>query len=50
VLAAAAGQPSRPRPRTWHACPQPGDQPPLVTDLVSRPSSYPCGQAGIDGP
>jgi hypothetical protein len=24
--------------------------PPPVTDLVSRPSSYPCGQAGNDAP
>jgi hypothetical protein len=48
-LAAAAGQPSRLRPRTRRACPRPEDQPP-VADLASRPSSYPCGQAVIDAP
>ena len=39
-----------PAPRTRRACPRPEDRPPPVTDLVSRPSSYPCGQAGNDVP
>jgi hypothetical protein len=37
-------------PRTRRGCPRPGDRPAPVTDLVSRPSSYPCGQAGNDAP
>ena len=37
-------------PRTRRACPRPEDRPLPVTDLVSRPSSYPCGQAGNDAP
>ncbi len=39
-----------PAPRTRRACPRPEDRPPPVTDLVSRPSSYPYGQAGNDAP
>ena len=39
-----------PAPRTRRACPRPEDRPPPVTDLVSRPSSYPCPQAGNDAP
>ena len=39
-----------PAPRTRRACPRPEDRPPPVTDLVSRRSSYLCGQAGNDAP
>ena len=39
-----------PAPRTWRVCPRPEDRPPSVSDLVSRLSSYPCGQAGNDAP
>jgi hypothetical protein len=39
-----------PAPRTQRAYPRPEDRPPPATHLVSHPSSYPCGQAGNDGP
>jgi class 3 adenylate cyclase len=39
-----------PAPRTRRACPRPEDRPPPVAGLVSRPSSYPCGQAENDAP
>jgi hypothetical protein len=32
------------------ACLRPEHRPPPVTDLVSRPSSHPCAQAGNDAP
>jgi len=37
-----------PAPRIRRACPRLEDRPPPVADLVSRPSSYLCGQAGTD--
>jgi hypothetical protein len=43
-------QPVSRRARSPKTGPRPEDRPPPVTDLVSRPSSYPCGQAGNDVP